>query len=123
MGRKKIDIDYRQLDKLLALQSTLKECAYYFNCSEDTIERCVKRDKGISFKEYRDLKKQAGLISLRRNQFQLSEKNAAMAIFLGKNYLGQKDSIDSKVDITHNNPFLGLSTDELRKLASDDEED
>ena len=33
-------------------------------------------------------------ISLRRNQLKLSEKSASMAIFLGKNYLGQRDSIE-----------------------------
>ena len=32
-----------------------------------------------------------GLISLRRMQFQLAEKSAAMAIFLGKQHLGQQD--------------------------------
>ena len=31
---------------------------------------------------------------LRRSQFKLAEKNAAMAIFLGKQYLGQKDIPD-----------------------------
>ena len=33
-------------------------------------------------------------MSLRRAQFNLAKTNAAMAIFLGKNYLGQKDSAD-----------------------------
>ena len=32
-----------------------------------------------------------GKMSLRRKQFTLAEKNANMAIFLGKNYLDQKD--------------------------------
>ena len=32
-----------------------------------------------------------GKISIRRNQLKLSEKSAAMAIFLGKQYLGQRD--------------------------------
>ena len=32
-----------------------------------------------------------GKMSLRRKQFALAEKNANMAIFLGKNYLDQKD--------------------------------
>ncbi len=32
-----------------------------------------------------------GKMSLRREQFTLAEKNANMAIFLGKNYLDQKD--------------------------------
>lgn len=31
-------------------------------------------------------------IQLRRNQLALSEKNAAMAIWLGKQYLGQSDN-------------------------------
>lgn len=33
-------------------------------------------------------------IKLRRNQLKLSEKSAAMAIWLGKQYLGQKDSFE-----------------------------
>lgn len=32
-------------------------------------------------------------MSLRRAQFRLAEKSAAMAIFLGKNYLGQSDNV------------------------------
>ena len=31
-------------------------------------------------------------MSLRRKQFKLADANASMAIFLGKNYLQQKDS-------------------------------
>lgn len=49
----------------------------------------------MTFQEYF---KKTGLmgfkIKLRRNQFKLSEKSAAMAIFLGKNYLGQRDSLE-----------------------------
>ncbi len=37
-----------------------------------------------------------GKISLRRRQWKLSEKNVAMAIFLGKQYLGQSDKQESK---------------------------
>ena len=33
-------------------------------------------------------------MSLRRNQFRLSEKSAAMAIWLGKQYLGQRDNVE-----------------------------
>ena len=33
-------------------------------------------------------------IRLRQNQIELSKKNAAMAIFLGKNYLGQRDRFE-----------------------------
>lgn len=121
-GRKRIDIDYKQLDKLLGLQSTLKECAFYFDCSEDTIERAIKRDKGMSFNEYREIKRQAGFISLRRNQFQLAEKNPSMAIFLGKNYLGQTDKFENNIQMTQNQKldFSGLSTEEIRKILNND---
>ena len=45
---------------------------------------------------FQEFKKQNELmplkIQLRRNQLELSKKSAAMAIFLGKNYLDQKDN-------------------------------
>jgi len=63
-------------------------------------------------------KRGAGLLSLRRAQFQLAQKNAAMAIFLGKNLLGQTD----KETITLNGTATGLdlsrlTDDELRSIA------
>ena len=44
-------------------------------------------------------------MSLRRTQFKLAEKNPTMAIFLGKQYLGQRDNIE----VEHNaqNGILG----------------
>ena len=38
-------------------------------------------------------------MSLRRIQWKLADKNTSMAIFLGKQYLGQKDTIE-QVDNT-----------------------
>lgn len=93
-GRPRIEIDQDQFKKLCGLQCTLAEIAGFFDCSEDTIENWCKRElnRGFSdaFKEF----SASGKISLRRNQFRLAEKSAAMAIFLGKQYLGQKDSIE-----------------------------
>lgn len=61
----------------------------------DTISRWCKREFGLNFQEFR---KQNGAmvlkIQLRQNQLALSKKSAAMAIFLGKNYLGQSDNPD-----------------------------
>ena len=60
--------------------------------SEDTLTRWCKREFGCNFAEYRN---QNGLmamkIKLRRNQLKLSEKNANMAIWLGKQILNQVD--------------------------------
>ena len=90
-GRKRIEIDWKLFDGFCQMQCTLWEIACYFNCSEDTIEKRVRQEKRVSFSEYFGKKRIAGLISLRRTQFKMAEKSPAMAIFLGKNYLGQTD--------------------------------
>lgn len=92
MGRPRIDIDQKGFEKLCALQCTLREVAAFFDVSEDTIERWCKRTYKRNFCDVFEEKKQIGLISLRRNQFKLAERNAAMAKHLGINYLGQTDA-------------------------------
>ena len=91
MARPKIPIDKIQFEKLCAIQCTLDEIAYYFDCSEDTVERWVKRTYKKTFTEIFNIKKSGGRIALRKAQFRLAKKNASMAIFLGKNLLGQTD--------------------------------
>ena len=99
MGRPKKEISKEQFEKLCGLQCTLEEIAGFFNCSADTIERFAKSTYNKTFAEtYKEYSAQ-GKISLRRYQFKLAEKSAAMAIFLGKNMLGQTD----KQEITTSN--------------------
>lgn len=92
MGRPRKEIDFEQFKKLCALQCTLQEIAGFFDCSEDTIERWCRRELKEHFAEAFKKYSAKGRTSLRRYQFKLAEKNAAMAIFLGKNYLGQTDA-------------------------------
>lgn len=95
MGRPPIEIDWRQFDSLCALQCTLTEIASFFHCSVDTIENKVKQEFGCTFSELYREKREAGRISLRRQQFKLAEKgNATMLIWLGKQWLEQKDKSD-----------------------------
>ena len=96
-GRPKIEIDKRQFEKLCGLQCTLEEIAGFFCCSDDTIERWCKREYKANFAEVFREKRAIGKVSLRRSQFKLAEKSAAMAIFLGKNYLGQTDDYRAAV--------------------------
>lgn len=93
-GRPKKEIDTIQFQKLCELQCTLGEIAGFFDCSEDTIERWCKRELKENFAEIYKKYSAKGKISLRRYQFRLAEKSAAMAIFLGKNLLGQKDVVE-----------------------------
>lgn len=92
-GRPKKEIDKKIFENLCGLQCTLEEIAGAFDCSVDTIERWCKREYRETFAEVYKKHSAKGKTSLRRIQFKLAEKSAAMAIFLGKNYLGQKDSI------------------------------
>ena len=92
-GRPQKEIDKKIFENLCGLQCTLEEIAGVFDCSADTIERWCKREYGETFAETYKKHSAKGKMSLRRIQFRLAEKSAAMAIFLGKNYLGQKDNI------------------------------
>ena len=92
-GRPRKEIDNKIFENLCGLQCTLEEIAGVFDCSVDTIERWCKREYGETFAETYKKHSAKGKMSLRRIQFKLAEKSAAMAIFLGKNYLGQKDNI------------------------------
>lgn len=91
MGRPKIEIDKKQFKSLCGMQCTLVEIADFFNCSEDTVERWCQRTFKKTFADTFKSFSGVGKISLRRKQFKLAEKSAAMAIFLGKQYLDQRD--------------------------------
>lgn len=107
MARPRKEIDSKHFESLCNLQCTLEEIAGFFECSVDTIERWCKRTYKIGFAEAFKKYSQGGKISLRRNQFKLSEKNASMAIWLGKQYLGQKDLPDDSVDMEDTDSYLG----------------
>lgn len=91
MARPRIEIDLEQFQKLCAIQCTLGEISSWFKCSEDTIERWCKRELKMSFADAFKTWSADGKISLRRTQFRMAETNVSMAIWLGKQYLGQKD--------------------------------
>lgn len=96
-GRPKKKIDQEQFEKLCELQCTQEEICGWFDITDKTLNSWCKETYGVSFSEIYSKKRERGKISLRRAQFQLAQKSAAMAIFLGKNYLGQTDRIEQIV--------------------------
>ena len=93
-GRPRKEIDRLNFEKLCGMQCTLDEISGFFDCSSDTIERWCKREYKEGFADTFKKYSASGKVSLRRCQFKLAEKSAAMAIFLGKNYLGQTDHVE-----------------------------
>lgn len=94
-GPKFKDIKKMDFEKLCALQCTQQEICDFFSVDHKTLTKWCKRTYGQEYSQVYAEKKTGGKISLRRMQFRLAEKSAAMAIFLGKNYLGQSDDPDS----------------------------
>lgn len=101
-GRPKAEFDKKQFCKLIGLGCTAKEICWFFSTDEgkpanpDTLSKWCKREFDMTFEEYK--KENGGVYrnyQLRVNQLNLSATSAPMAIFLGKNYLGQKDCIET----------------------------
>lgn len=92
-GRPQKEINQKEFERLCALLCTEEEICGWFDVSVSTISRWCKRTYGQTFKDVFQKKSAGGKMSLRRYQFQLAKTSAAMAIFLGKNYLGQSDGI------------------------------
>ena len=95
-GRPKKEIDKRQFETMCAILCTEVEICNILDVSEDTINRWCKTEYNLTFAETYKKLSANGKASLRRMQFKLAEKSAAMAIFLGKNYLGQTDKDESE---------------------------
>lgn len=129
-GRPAKEFDRKTFVDLVGLNCDEKEICWFFRDNEgkpanvDTLSRWCVRTFGVNFQEY--CKQNRGLalrIKLRQAQMKLAEKSAAMAIFLGKNMLGQKDRIeyDNIKDDDFRQDGLSQSLSELAKgLESDD---
>ena len=89
-------IDLAELEKLCALHPSDAELASWFGVSTKTIER---RKSEAAFAETMERGRARGKLNLRRIQNKMAENNAAMAIFLGKNLLGQSDQVTYNFDI------------------------
>ena len=100
MGRPRIEFDLEQVRELAAIQCTQEEMASVLRCSVDTIKRRMGEDE--SFAEAIKGGKEGGKASLRRMQFKAAQNGShTMLIWLGKQYLGQKDRSETEFkDVT-----------------------
>lgn len=98
-GRPLKEINQKQFENLCAMQCTEEEICGFFGVTDKTLSGWCKRTYGQTFSEVFKEKRCGGRISLRRSQFKLAEKNAAMAIWLGKQYLGQTERPEENVDV------------------------
>ena len=93
-GRPKKNIDQAEFEKLCGMQCTKLEICDWFGLTDKTLERWCKDTYKLGFSEVFKKKRINGKIALRRNLLQMSSSNAAVAIFLAKNWLGMRDKVD-----------------------------
>ena len=102
VGRPKKIINYEQVEKLASIFCTQEEIAAILDVSISTLQH------NQEFLQVHKKGLQTAKMSLRRKQFKLADTNAGMAIFLGKNYLNQRD---------YNQVELGASPDIINRLS------
>lgn len=93
MGRPRKEINQREFEAMCAIQCTEAEICSVLGVSEKTLNGWCRRTYKETFSQVFKEKRQVGYVSLRRTQWDLAKKNVSMAIFLGKNYLGQSDRV------------------------------
>lgn len=89
------DRTLQQLRNMGSIQVTTRELALCLAVSEPTLLKFLNE-----YPEARaayEMGKGQGKVSLRRLQFSMAARSAAMAIHLGKTYLGQRDSRNAEL--------------------------
>lgn len=91
--------DWDVFANLVRIQCTEEEIAYTFDMSIDTLSRRCMQEKGKTFAELRKIFASDGKCDLRRRLWRIAfndryKDTTKAAIWLSKNYLGMRDSID-----------------------------
>lgn len=101
MGRPKIvwtDKEYSSIEYMAIIHCTGEEMAGVMGVDYDTLNRLVKQRYGKTFSDWYKSASSNGNMSLRRLQWKSAEGgNVTMQIFLGKQWLGQKEQLDTNI--------------------------
>lgn len=94
VGRPKTNLDLADLEKICRLNCTMPEIAAFFDIPLRTLEDKYTNDEAV--RRSIDKGRNQGKLSLRRKQLQILDEtnNPTMAIWLGKQLLGQRDKHD-----------------------------
>jgi hypothetical protein len=86
-----------QLDALI-IWADEQYCADKLGLDRNTLAARIKEKTGLSFSAYKDQKKEAMRVNLRKKQYDVAMAgNVSMLIWLGKNELGQTDKQEHNV--------------------------
>ncbi len=92
------DIDQKLFENLCGIQCTQSEIQNILHATDDRIDNWCMRQYGESYPSVYKRLFDKGHMSIRRAQFALCQKNASMAIWLGKVKLSQREPIGDLVE-------------------------
>jgi hypothetical protein len=99
MGRPPKEINQREFEALCEMQCTEEEICGVLGVTDKTLVSWTRRTYGLTFSEAIKRFSARTKKSLRRWQLESAKKgNATMLIWLGKQYLGQRDLPEDNVD-------------------------
>lgn len=91
MGRPEKEINWEHFEQLCSLQCTQSEICSFLKTNDKTLVKHILLNYKESYSEAYKKYSEVGKCSLRRYQFTQARTSATMAIWLGKQWLGQKD--------------------------------
>lgn len=105
MPKPPVHIPWDKVEEMAKRHCTGEEIAASLGIHADTLGKRIKKEYKMGMSAYLQEKRASGRTILRKHQFEVAEGgNVAMLIFLGKQYLGQSEKTESKVDQTVNLP-------------------
>jgi hypothetical protein len=89
-----INVRSKDVEKVAKLQCTYREAAAFLGIGLNQFRNLLATNQRVKDAWERGIN--GGKLSLRRKQFRLAGGNASMAIFLGKQILGQRDIVTNE---------------------------
>lgn len=111
-GCPKKEINWELFEQLCGIQCTQSEIASFMKVHPDTLRDRAIENYGEDFSSIYKRYSENGKCSLRRYQFVQAKTKPAMAIWLGKQWLGQVDTVKS--DTPQNDQILHQILDNIK---------
>jgi DNA-directed RNA polymerase specialized sigma subunit len=118
-GRPKKEISQKQFEEMCKVQCTENEiCAILGIGIDKLLSWCLETYDDTFSNVYKKFSEN-GKMSLRRAQMRLAQTNASMAIWLGKNMLGQTDKVDVALKEEDDDPITKAIKESLNGKQTD----
>lgn len=118
-GRPRKEIDKKQFEEMCKVQCTENEICSILGIGVDKLLSWCLETYDDTFSNVYKKYSENGKMSLRRAQMRLAQTNASMAIWLGKNMLGQTDRVDIAVKEEEDDPITKAIKESLNEKQTD----